>query len=337
MKRNNLFTAFFVLLTMALLSSCANKVDINADYKDISIAYGLLDASQTRHYVKFTKAFQTNNNVVVAAKDPSKSQYNPDNIEMWLEEYRNGSAIRRINMDTLLITDKDSGIFYYPNQIVYATPEGTVLNQNSEYRFKAKIKSTGKIVEASTNMVHDFSIVRPISLAKYLDFSGNYMHTVEWRSAKNGKLYQLVIRFYYTDISAYGIKTSHYVDWVFPQIKSQRTDGGEKMKYDFMGSSFYSILKEKIPAALSGQKRWADSLYYIFEVADENFSVYMDVSAPASSIVQERPSYSNISNGIGLFASRYQKKRFFEGLMPQSLDTLYHGSKTYSLGFEKRP
>jgi hypothetical protein len=31
----------------------------------------------------------------------------------------------------------------------------------------------------------------------------------------------------------------------------------------------------------------------------------MDASGPSNSIVQERPSFSNIFNGIGLFTSRY--------------------------------
>jgi hypothetical protein len=31
---------------------------------------------------------------------------------------------------------------------------------------------------------------------------------------------------------------------------------------------------------------------------------YIDVNSPATGVVQERPIYSNVSNGIGLFASR---------------------------------
>ena len=32
---------------------------------------------------------------------------------------------------------------------------------------------------------------------------------------------------------------------------------------------------------------------------------YIDVNKPFSGIVQERPTYKNINNGIGLFSSRF--------------------------------
>jgi len=44
---------------------------------------------------------------------------------------------------------------------------------------------------------------------------------------------------------------------------------------------------------------------YIFSVAAEDLNTYMEVSEPSLSIVQERPSFSNIYNGIGLFSSRF--------------------------------
>lgn len=326
-----------IFFAVSLNYSCDNKVDINDDYKEISIAYCLLDQSESRHFVKFTKAFQTDGSVYIAAADKANSQYDPADLDISLIEYSNGNPVKKIQLDSLLITNKDSGTFYFPNQIVYATPEGTILNSNSQYKLKAEVKTSGNIVESQTKLIQDFAIIKPISLAKYVDFSGNYTQNVQWRSAVNGKLYQLVIRYFYTDVPVSGPTESHYVDWQFNQIRSQTTDGGEKLDYEFLGNSFYSILASNIPPATNGLKRYSDSLYYIFEVADEDYTIYMDVNAPSNSIVQDRPSYTNISNGLGLMASRYQKIRFFEGLTQKSLDSLYNGSKTYQLGFEDRP
>ena len=36
----------------------------------------------------------------------------------------------------------------------------------------------------------------------------------------------------------------------------------------------------------------------------------MEVNDASSSIVQERPEYTNIENGIGIFSSRYNKDSF---------------------------
>jgi len=325
-------------MVIMLSSSCSNEVDINDDYKEISIVYGLLDQSESRHYVKITKAFQTDGNVYLAAGDQANSQYDPSEIEMWMEEYAiNGGYMKSIPMDTVLITVKDSGAFYYPNQLVYATPEGVSLNQNREYKFKAKLKSSGNQIEAQTELVEDFTIDKPIYLVKYANFSGNYSHTVQFYSPNRGKLYQLVIRFYYTEIPLVGSKTAHYVDWKLSQIRSKTTKGGEKMVYEFLGETFYNNLAANIDPAEDGLKRWSDSVDYIISVADENFTIYMDVNTPSTSIVQDKPAYSNIANGYGIFASRYQKYRPFLGLTPTSLDSLINGNTTYQLGFEYRP
>jgi len=40
-------------------------------------------------------------------------------------------------------------------------------------------------------------------------------------------------------------------------------------------------------------------------VGTQELQTYINVNQPYSSIVQERPSYSNINNGIGLFSSRF--------------------------------
>ena len=338
MKIQAFYFLSILLITILVSSSCSNEVDINDDYKEISIVYGLLDQSESRHFVKLTKAFQTEGNVYLAAADQANSQYDPNDVEMWLEEYSiNGGYIKSIPMDTVLITKKDSGAFYFPNQLVYATAEGIILNQNREYKLKAKIKSSGNQIEAETKIIDDFHIDKPISLVKYADFSGNYSHTVQFFSPEKGKLYQLVIRFYYTEIPTSGPKTSHFTDWKLSQIRSKTTDGGQKLTYEFLGSTFYNNLASTIEPAENGLKRWSDSVQYIISVADEDLTIYMDVNSPSTSIVQDKPAYSNIENGYGIFASRYQKIRPFIGLSPKSLDTLINGSVTYQLGFENRP
>jgi len=195
MKIKSLYLLTVLVMVVMFSSSCSNEVDINDDYKEISVVYGLLDQSETRHFVKLTKAFQTEGNIYLAAAEQENSQYTPDDVEMWIEEYAiNGGYIKNIPMDTVLITVKDSGAFYFPNQLIYATEEGVQLSQNREYRLKVKIKSSGNLVEAKTKIVDDFTITKPISLVKYVDFSGNYSHTVQFFSPEKGKLYQLVIR-----------------------------------------------------------------------------------------------------------------------------------------------
>ena len=45
----------------------------------------------------------------------------------------------------------------------------------------------------------------------------------------------------------------------------------------------------------------------MFAVAGDDLNTYMEVSAPSTGIVQEKPSFTNITNGIGIFSARYNQ------------------------------
>jgi len=335
-KKQSIYLSFIVMLVMLVFASCENEVDINSEYKEITIVYGLLNQTQDRQYVKITKAFQTSGDVLVAAKDPANSMYDPKDLKVSMDEYKNGSFVKTIDLDTILITNKDTGDFYSPNEIIYATPVGTYLNQDAEYKLTIKNKRTGSIISAKTTLVHNFTISRPLALQKYASFNGNYNQRVEWTPAKNGVLHQLTIRFFYTDIPASGASTSHHLDMVFAAKRAQK-NSSLPMVIEFPGYSFYQALQAKVPLPESGMKRYADSLYYMFNVADDDFTIYLDINGPSTSVVQERPAYSNVENGVGLFSSRYLKIRYFSGLSVKSLEELYNGQYTNKLGFVDRP
>ncbi len=335
-KQSFVFFSLFIGVFIMLFASCENDVDINADYKEITIVYGLLNQAQDRQYIKITKAFQTEGDVLVAAKDPANSMYDPKDLEVSIDEYSNGNFVKTIYLDSVLITNKDTGDFYSPNEIIYATPIGVTLNEDADYELTIKNKSTGNVITSKTKLVHDFAISRPLALQKYASFNGNYNQRVEWSPAQNGVLNQLTIRFFYTDIPASGPNVAKYVDMIFPTKRAEK-NSTKSLVIEFPGYTFYQNLKAKIPLPEPGMKRYSDSVYYMFNVADDDFTIYLDINGPSNSVVQERPTYSNISNGIGLFSSRYNKTRYFVGLSVKSLDELYHGQYTYDLGFVDRP
>ena len=335
-KQISIFFTLFVGLFVILFTSCENDVDVNADYKEITVVYGLLNQAQDRQYIKITKAFQTEGDVLVAAKDPANSIYNPKDLEVSLDEYNGESFVRTIYLDSVLITNKDTGVFYSPNEIVYATPVGVSLDEDHEYELSIKNKSTGNIITSKTALVHDFTISRPLSLQKYASFNGNYNQRVEWMPPKNGVMNQLTIRYFYTDVPALGPNVAHHVDMVFP-VKRADKNSNKALVIEFPGYTFYQNLKAKIPLPEPGMKRYSDSVYYMFNVADDDFTIYLDINGPSNSVVQERPAYSNIANGIGLFASRFNKTRYFVGLSVKSLEELYNGQYTSELGFVDRP
>ena len=116
-----------------------------------------------------------------------------------------------------------------------------------------------------------------------------------------------MIRFHYLETTPGGT-VEKTVDWkVFDnyQVVDPSNPATEPVLKSFPGDLFYTVMKGNIhvdPNVTSRTARWVD---YVFSVASEDLNTYMEVSAPSLSIIQERPSFSNIYNGIGLFASRF--------------------------------
>ena len=74
------------------------------------------------------------------------------------------------------------------------------------------------------------------------------------------------------------------------------------LDYIFLGDGFYKNIKAKVPYDPSVD-RVADSVDYVITVASDQLYNYMEVTNPSNTIVQEKPVYTNIVNGIGLFSS----------------------------------
>ena len=53
----HLFLSLSALACLFFFNACSTKVDLYADYKDIPVIYGLLDASADTNYIKIIRAF----------------------------------------------------------------------------------------------------------------------------------------------------------------------------------------------------------------------------------------------------------------------------------------
>ena len=60
---------------------------------------------------------------------------------------------------------------------------------------------------------------------------------------------------------------------------------------------------------------------FIIAVAADELNTYMEVNEPSNSIVQERPDYTNITNGIGLFSSRIKNTRT-KKISPETIESI---------------
>lgn len=326
-----------LILIFSLFSSCKKDFEVNTEWSDITIVYGLINQGDSLHYLKITKAFLGPGNALDYAKIPDSSMYRPGELTVYMDEWdmTSHTFLRTIYFDTTTIYNKEPGdsVFYFPEQLVYKT--NSQLKQNYTYKLTIKNNFTGKIITSSTSMIYSFSVQQPDVIGR-VNFMPGTASTVEWTSAKGGKRYQLVIRFHYSerpidDPASPWVPDS--LDWtIFQNVQPKTTEGGEQLVRSIAGNTFYSVLAAKIPVDPT-LKRSAGRLDYIFSVASEDLNTYMEVTEPSSSIVQYRPPFTNITNGIGLFSSRFVKTLDSLRLSDNTLSELHTNPKTSVLGF----
>ena len=191
---------FLIFITITSFFSCETDFDMNAEYKDITIVYGLLNQNETTHYVKINRAFLGTDNTIALAQDPMTISYG-DSLEVTIEEWKGNYWQRTITMDTVHIKREPSSSPFYnpvnPYQIIYKTDAN--LLEDGTYKLIIENKYSGKVITAETKLIGDFNITKPKGGQKFIGFTGTSPVNVEWRSGENGRLYQLVIRFNYIE------------------------------------------------------------------------------------------------------------------------------------------
>ena len=298
---NRILVFLASLLLSSLFISCDKDFDINDEYKDITIVYGLLNPNDSLSYIRIEKAFLTDGDIYQAAQIPDSNLY-PNKLEVKLYD-DNGNKV--VTFDTITIYNKDEGIFYAPVMQVYYAKTKLLLNDESVYTLKINNPKTGVEQTAKTKLINGQSI--KIGYPNYkIDFTKN--KDIEFTSKKDIRLYQVNIRFHYEEIDINTNDTSIlYVDWLQGAINSQYLTGGEELESPYVGQGFYDNLENN----LSGNDiiRHVRQVEIILSVADDIFNTYMDINKPSASLVVDRPAFSNIDNGYGIFASRSNKTK----------------------------
>ena len=81
------------------------------------------------------------------------------------------------------------------------------------------------------------------------------------------------------------------------------------MSQQITGEEFFNFLANAIPNPNDTVNRRVNNIDLLFSVGSNDLETYINLSQPPTGIVQERPIFTNIINGIGLFSCRYNKRQ----------------------------
>lgn len=323
---NKTHILFFALVLLgSLFQACSTDVDLYADYKDITVVYGLLDSNKDTNYIKINKAFLGPGNALEIALIADSSNY-PEKLNSRIIEYRssmqNGQYTQTcvFELDTITIHNKENGVFYAPDQLVYYTTEKIHSNtDNRFYKYALEIDHGDTTLRAETNIVGGDSFV---ILLNQLNVVGNTSSgVIKWTPCPYAAIYGLKIDFNFTELSPSNDSVHRCISWdlgTFPLSELDYEYGVFSLSYT--PSSFFQTMAYKLGAdTLKNVERLVGSYPVTIKISagGEDLYNFISVNGPSNSIVQNVPEYTNINGGYGVFSSRYTLEKRIK-FSPQS-------------------
>jgi hypothetical protein len=325
-----------------ILSACSTSLDVVGDYKETLVVYGLLDVSQDTQYVKINKAFLGAGDAYQYALIKDSTQF-VNALDVTIKCVNTGITY---NLTPANYIPKDPGLFYSPTQtnVIYKlVTDGSVghpkLSATSMYELSATNGETGTRVTSKTSIVEDITgFIPPYPPAGSFTFASSsalavVKFRVDWVSAKNARQYQLSLRLNYVDSTVSGGNVSRSLDYLTPIITTDNLAGGKTLSVEFKGKDYYKYIASSIPAYSGLINRKVSNVQVFLVAGSDDFATFIDVNKPSTGIIQERPEFTNIVGGLGLFSSRCDRTPLTRSIGNISLDSLACGQFTKTLKF----
>jgi hypothetical protein len=328
-------TAYFrFILFLAIIlsvSSCKTELEPNAQWKEIAVIYGILDINEPYQVIKISKAFlNEKTNALDLAKISDSVYFKTEDIDVNIFEFNTkGEQFAIHKLTAFEKGNREDGVFPSPNQQLYKT-DTFKLNENHTYKIELKNNRTGYVASASTKIVSDFCLILPLPVPnpdipsingcnnitnELQGISPESKVGIQWNTTKrdgtnstnNAISYKLTLDFYYDEIDGTSIKSQVKSMVLSDNLKIPKLTKGT---YDIEKDVFTDFLKANIDVSNDPPNlvRKAKKVDLIIWAAAEELDTYISVSNAAfTAVTQVQPVYTNITNGVGIFSSRFKK------------------------------
>jgi hypothetical protein len=317
----------FALATLTVLYSCNEKINLIGDFKETAVVYGLLDHSDSMHYVKITRAFIGPGNALELAQIEDSSYFNA--VDATIEEIQGGNVLRTWTLKDTLIENKDTnGLFYAPFQKVYyfktlptttssSGAFGTVqtspnvmmssLNPDNQYRLKAVINQGEFEVTGTTNLVNGMTTTATSQnfTFKFASNPGEYKATsVTISNSGNAHIVNAKLGIRIAEFIA-GQASVKTIDW---RVGESDVLPNSAKTFSANGVTFYNLVNSNVTDDELIDERTFSGFEITVTGGSEDLNNYITVNQPASTLAQNKPTYTNLEvtneyRVIGIFSS----------------------------------
>jgi len=343
-----------------VFQNCESDFQVTSDWKEITIAYAILDANDTDHFIRIQKAFLDEETSALEIAEENDSLYHQGSLLVEMDEYdedgdwRGKDTFKMVNVNdsTQFEFEKEAGTFANNPYFLYHIEKKLFAG----HKYNLKITTpTGNVLRSETRLIGDFDIWRPNGTREIILFadrvSENSIQQIvpyaRWDRPEGAFISGLSIRFFYSE-EINDVTTNKTLDWnIFDTKEVDINETSIRYNFDMMldnrsttaneyKNEFFYFLAEEMEVN-SFASRQIDSLNFIFSFGAESLYDYtQSIAAQQSGIAgggQGIKTFTNIENGLGLFTCRSSKTVYRLKLDSETRDSLYCNWLTRDLNF----
>lgn len=328
------------LIGLLLLSSCDNEIDINAEYRDITVMYGILDPSADTNYIRIQRGYLGDAAASASYGVSDSLYYDSTEIDVHIRQYSPGAELHEIERE--LIWDNsialDSGTFTGEGHHLYRVPSDLSIERDKEYEIVVT-RADGTVAAARTGIVGRIRIRRPLEPITNRVFNGQIMFTIDQETEGNNPdatlkmtAYQPIIYFNYKEVNLSTGAESFHTATIRLALQETPFDDIEIIYL----SQLYAALADRIEEDPSKNtlRFFQDMELEIIGVSEEMMT-FIELNRPSTGVNQNRPQYQQVSNGTGIITSRTVVSRDQIDLVNTLEDRLLENALVCDLNFAK--
>lgn len=323
-----------LVLLIITLFSCENDVDLNADYEDTTVVYALLNANTDTQFVKINKAFlEDGANAIELAKDVERLFY--DSLDVKLIYTASPDSV--IQLSTIH-KPKDPGVFSTEKNVLFYTSDK--ISTSANYKLSV-IQPDGKETFATTRVLEEVIVSRPEIRngarlpVSFTRISSGGLEYIDYEFIFNlrSTMASVAIKMYFQYYELVnGSRVFKRVEIPVGAFKNSELKN-DLFSINYRGDRFYRAIANAVePSSSRKYVELQDNIILEVFAVDQIYQQYSDINGPLDGLAQVRPEFTNITNGIGLFASRSLVSDI-TFLAAPSRKELFNGPITGNIGF----
>lgn len=298
----------FILLVG--LTACDNELDLTSDWQDIPAVWGILNASDSIHYVRVERAYLDPERNALEVAQIADSIYYTDAVSVRLNVRGTGRTfeLERVNATDLGLERQDGIFVTEPNILYRISNEELELEGGEILEFTLERNNGLPAVTAET------TVLRPIdkgvnqSPAVTVGFEPGRESNFTFRPPSEAKVFEVVFEINLLEWvpGNFDNAEERVIRWVLDGnvVNPNGSSDFQTVGVNVPGGEFFTVLANALDRE-SDLRRRVVSLDYIVTGAGSAFREFSRVRQANTGITgaQEVPTFTNLSEGVGIFTS----------------------------------